>query len=108
MIIPAPARKVKRARMRELGVDPYGGRYPDARAVTEVLRYAEGLDLAPEHPAHAGVVAELEINGRKAGEAAYPFSLFWNLRPGSFTIKATAVRKGERMESAPVRIIILS
>ncbi len=48
------------------------------------------------------------INGRKAGEAAHPYSMFWNLRPGSFTIKAAAVRNGERTESASVRITVLT
>ena len=48
------------------------------------------------------------INGRKAGETAYPYSMFWNLRPGSFTIMAAAVRDGKRTQSAPVRIVVLT
>ncbi len=48
------------------------------------------------------------INGRKAGETAHPYSMFWNLRPGSFTIMAAAVRNGKRIESVPVRIVVLS
>ncbi|OGD22317.1 MAG: penicillin-binding protein 1C [Candidatus Aminicenantes bacterium RBG_16_63_16] len=48
------------------------------------------------------------VNGRKAGEAAYPYSMFWNLRPGSFTIMAAAVRDGKRTESVPVRIVVLT
>jgi len=48
------------------------------------------------------------INGRKAGETAYPYSMFWNLRPGSFTIRAAAVRDGKRTESVPVRIVVLT
>jgi len=48
------------------------------------------------------------VNGRKAGEAVYPYSMFWNLRPGSFTIMAAAVREGKRTESAPVRIVVLT
>jgi penicillin-binding protein 1C len=57
-----------------------------------------------EHPDRI----EWWINGRKAGETAYPFSMFWNLRPGSFTIMVAAVRDGKRTESVPVRIVVLS
>lgn len=46
------------------------------------------------------------VNGRKVGEVERPYSMFWNLRPGSFTIKA-AVRNGAKTESAPVRIVVL-
>ena len=48
------------------------------------------------------------INGRKAGKTAHPYSMFWILRPGSFTITAAAVRDGKRIQSAPVRIVVLT
>jgi penicillin-binding protein 1C len=48
------------------------------------------------------------INGDRAGVVRSPFTLFWNLRPGSYTIKAVAVRDGLRLESRPVRITVLS
>ncbi len=48
------------------------------------------------------------INGRKAGETTHPYSMFWHLRPGSFTIMAAAVRDGKRTETVPVRIVVLS
>jgi penicillin-binding protein 1C len=55
-------------------------------------------------------IAKIEwwINGDKAGEAKSPFSLFWNLRPGSYTIKVTAVKGGSQLESPPVKVVVLS
>jgi len=48
------------------------------------------------------------INGDKVGEAGSPYSFFWNLRPGSYTIKATVVRDGSPVESPPVKIVVLT
>jgi penicillin-binding protein 1C len=48
------------------------------------------------------------INGDRAGESGSPFTFFWNLRPGSYTIKAVAVGAGSRLESQPVKITVLS
>jgi len=49
------------------------------------------------------------VNGTKVGEAESPsFALFWNLRPGSYTIKAKLIRDGSPSESAPVKVIILT
>jgi penicillin-binding protein 1C len=49
------------------------------------------------------------VNGSKVGDAESPsFSLFWNLRPGSYTIKATAVGDGSPLESPPVKVTILT
>jgi penicillin-binding protein 1C len=55
-------------------------------------------------------IAKIEwwVNGDKVGEAGSPFSLFWNLRPGSYTIRATAVRDGSPVKSPPVKIVILT
>jgi len=55
-------------------------------------------------------VAKIEwwVNGDKAGEAGSPFSLFWNLSPGFYTIKAIAVRDGSPLESRPVKIVVLT
>jgi penicillin-binding protein 1C len=58
-----------------------------------------------------GGISKVEwwVNGAKVGEAASPsFSLFWNLRPGSYTIKATTVRDGSPLESPPVKVIVLT
>lgn len=54
------------------------------------------------------VKIEWWINGEKVGEAKTPFSFFWNLRPGSYTIKATGVRDGSPLESAPVKVVVLA
>lgn len=48
------------------------------------------------------------VNGRKVGEAAPPYSLFWNLQPGSFTIKARTTCGRQTVESRPVRVTVLS
>jgi len=48
------------------------------------------------------------INGDRAGESGSPFIYFWNLRPGSYTIKAVAVGDGSRLESQPVKITVLT
>ena len=48
------------------------------------------------------------VNGDKVGETGPPFSIFWNLRPGSFTIKATAVSDGPPVESRPVKVVVLT
>lgn len=48
------------------------------------------------------------INGRRVGAAASPFVFFWHLRPGSYTIKAVAVKDGLRLESRPVKITVLA
>jgi penicillin-binding protein 1C len=73
--------------------------------------------LRPEHqrillkavppPGIAPARVEWWVNGRKAGEAGYPYSLFWSLQPGTFTIKAT-IRGAEGLESRPVRIVVLT
>ena len=55
-------------------------------------------------------IAKIEwwINGERVGEAKSPFSLFWNLRPGSYTIKVTADRGGSQLESPPVKVVVLT
>jgi penicillin-binding protein 1C len=73
--------------------------------------------LRPEHqrillkvvlpPGLAPAKVDWWVNGRKAGEADYPYSLFWRLRPGAFTIKAT-IRGAGSYESRPVRVVVLT
>jgi penicillin-binding protein 1C len=55
-------------------------------------------------------IAKIEwwINGDRVGEAKSPFSLFWNLQPGSYTIKVTAVKGGSQLESPPVKVVVLT
>jgi len=48
------------------------------------------------------------INGRRTGVTVSPYSLSWQLKPGSYTIKVTA-RAGEKnLESRPVKFTVLS
>ncbi len=44
------------------------------------------------------------INGRKIGESSYPFSMYWNLKPGHFTIKAVALKAEHEVQSASIEI----
>jgi penicillin-binding protein 1C len=74
--------------------------------------------LRPEHqrlklrvavpPADGVVGVEWWVNGEKVGDCGPPHSIFWNLRPGSYTIRATAVRDGLPLESPPVKIVVLT
>ena len=60
----------------------------------------------PEAPGIA--IVEWRVNGRKIGDCRYPYSLAWNLSPGSYTIRARAVGKAGAMDSRPVKILVIS
>ena len=81
----------------------------DTFKIDPVLRKEhQRIKLRAAVPESAGIAkVEWWVNGDKIGEAGSPFSIFWNLRPGSFTIRATAVREGHVMESPPVKVIVL-
>jgi penicillin-binding protein 1C len=53
-------------------------------------------------------LVEWRVNGRKIGDCRCPFSLAWNLSPGSYTIRARAVGKDLSAESRPVKILVIS
>jgi hypothetical protein len=44
------------------------------------------------------------VDEHMVGEAALPFSVFWNLEPGLHTVEAVAFIGAERWKSASVRI----
>lgn len=48
------------------------------------------------------------VNNNKIGDSGFPFSLSWQLNPGSYTIKATALVDEKKIESQPVKIKVLS
>jgi len=48
------------------------------------------------------------VNGRMAGTSASPSGLSWKLAPGSYTIKAASGTGVLRIESRPVRIIVIT
>jgi penicillin-binding protein 1C len=48
------------------------------------------------------------VNEDRVGMSESPFVFFWHLRPGSYTIKAVAVKDGTRLESRPVKITVLA
>ncbi len=53
-------------------------------------------------------VVEWYVNERKIGRAPSSLSLFWNLKPGSYTIKAKLITGAKTKESLPVRIHVLT
>jgi penicillin-binding protein 1C len=53
-------------------------------------------------------LVEWRVNGRKIGDCRRPYSLAWNLSPGSYTIRARALGKDGAMESRPVKILVIS
>jgi penicillin-binding protein 1C len=55
----------------------------------------------------AGAI-EWWVNGEKIGTDGPPFTRTWNLRPGSYTMKARARLKDKVVESRTVRITVLS
>ncbi len=63
--------------------------------------------VSPEATGEADVV-EWYINGQKIGQSSSPYSIFWNLKPGSYTIKAKLIVGTKASESRPVRIFVLT
>jgi penicillin-binding protein 1C len=59
-------------------------------------------------PAEGVTGIEWRVNGERVGDCGPPFSIFWNLRPGSYTIKATAITAGPSLDSPPVKILVLT
>ncbi|MDM8008740.1 MAG: lysine--tRNA ligase [Phycisphaerae bacterium] len=89
-------RKAKRAKLRELGIDPYGWRYQGVQPAAEVLRRGEALNLGPgEHAeaSHARVAGRVVLH-RPCGKL-----IFMTLRDGSGDIQA-AVSKSAVDEQA--------
>ena len=54
------------------------------------------------------LAVEWWVNGQKVGTSGFPFTLAWNLAPGSNTIEARAVLKTGRLQSRRVKITVLS
>jgi penicillin-binding protein 1C len=75
-----------------------------------VLRknYQSILLKASVHEAPGVQLVEWRVNGRKIGDCRYPYSLAWNLSPGSYTIWARAIGKAGAIESRPVKILVIS
>jgi lysyl-tRNA synthetase, class II len=82
-------RKSKRAKLRELGVDPYGARYQNVQAITEVLEHAETLNLGPGQHAEGSSV---RIAGRVMLHRPCGKLVFMTLRDSSGDMQ-TAVSK---------------
>jgi len=66
-----------------------------------------GLKADPSGVDGPGTI-EWWINGRMAGTSAPPSGFSWKLAPGSYTIKAVSGTGVRRIESRPVRIIVMT
>ncbi|MCJ7565112.1 MAG: Ig-like domain-containing protein [Candidatus Aminicenantes bacterium] len=53
------------------------------------------------------LAVEWWVNGQKVGTSGFPFTLAWNLAPGSNTIEARAVLKTGRLQNRRVKITVL-
>ncbi len=82
----------------------------DVFKIDPVLRKEhQSVRLKANAPQMQGIAkVEWWVNGDRVGESKFPFTFFWNLRPGSYTIKAVAVRDGRRLESQPVKVTVLT
>ncbi|MFP4081407.1 MAG: penicillin-binding protein 1C [Candidatus Aminicenantes bacterium] len=68
-------------------------------------RRYQAVKLEVSFPGHTRIErVEWWANSQKIGESAFPFSFLWPLKPGFYTIKATAREGG--LESQPVRITV--
>ncbi len=47
---------------------------------------------------------EWRVDDRKIGECAYPYAVYWDLKPGQHTIRAIAVREKKKLKSASIEI----
>ena len=86
---------------------PYDG---DIFKVDPILRREhQRLKLRASVSAEAGAAGIVEwlVNGQKIGTSTLPFSFFWNLKPGSYTMKARLIIGPKTEESRPVRIHVV-
>jgi penicillin-binding protein 1C len=47
---------------------------------------------------------EWRINDRKIGDSSYPYDMYWDLKPGQYTIRAMALREKKTLKSASIEI----
>jgi membrane carboxypeptidase/penicillin-binding protein PbpC len=66
-----------------------------------------GLKADPSGVDGPGTI-EWWVNGRMAGTSAPPSGFSWKLAPGSYTIRAASGTGVRRIESRPVRIIVIT
>jgi len=66
-----------------------------------------GLKAEPSGIDGFGTI-EWWVNGRMAGTSASPPDFSWKLASGSYTIKAASGAGVRRIESRPVRIIVIT
>jgi len=82
----------------------------DVYKIDPILRRDfQAIQLKADVPLDSGIRSvEWWVNGRSIGAREFPHALSWNLKPGSYTIKARALAGGRKFESRPVRITVLS
>lgn len=82
----------------------------DVFQIDPVLRREhQRIKLAAVVPPRQGIrKVEWWVDGTRVGESGSPYTFFWNLRPGSYTIRAVAIKDGLRLESRSIKIIVLT
>jgi penicillin-binding protein 1C len=104
-----PAQTEQRGRVHSAGLEVIFPRDGDVFKLDPVLRREHQRIKLRVSGGPQDTFAKVEwfVNGQKIGEAGSPYSIFWHLAPGSYTIKAKAVSGGKTMESAAVRFTVL-
>jgi penicillin-binding protein 1C len=95
--------------MRVFRADEFRIAFPQDRdtfKMDPVLREEfQRIKLKVTIPDEMGIESiEWWVNGRKIGESAYPYAVYWHLKPGPQTIRATAVTGKKKLNSAPIQI----
>jgi len=62
-------------------------------------RVSSGREIGP---------VEWWVNGERIASAVFPYAFSWILKPGSYTIKATARAGQKTLESRPVKFKVVS
>jgi penicillin-binding protein 1C len=47
---------------------------------------------------------EWRVDNRKIGDSAYPYAVYWHLKPGQHTIRAITVREKKKLKTASIEI----
>ncbi|MGD8539475.1 MAG: penicillin-binding protein 1C [Candidatus Aminicenantes bacterium] len=91
------------------GADEFAIAFPhdgDTFKMDPVLRVDfQRIKFKATIPAHMDVdVVEWWVNDRRIGVSAYPYAVYWHLKPGNYTIRAAAVNTERILKSPPVAI----
>jgi membrane carboxypeptidase/penicillin-binding protein PbpC len=91
------------------GMDEFAIAFPhdgDTFKMDPVLRADfQRIKFKATIPAHMNInEVEWWVDDRKIGVSAYPYAVYWHLKPGNYTIRATAVNADRILKSTSVAI----